>query len=106
MCAVQSSVTSYAEKNPNIVAFQTVYYFTWILRTGEQFQAECMSARGGPDRTFTPAEILAKVDEITAPVYANLSAVCRDLVDLDDNLGDPAWTDTVARMTQAARRAP
>jgi len=79
---------------------------TWILRTGEQFQAECMSARGGPDRPFTPAEILAKVDEITAPVYANLSAVCRDLVDLDDNLGDPAWTDTVARMTQAARRAP
>ena len=40
---------------------------TWIPRTGEPLEAECKSARGGPDRPFAPSEILDKVREITAP---------------------------------------
>lgn len=72
---------------------------TWILDSGERVAAECLSARGGPDRPFTPSEILDKVRGITAPVYPGMPDICRDLVALDGDLLDTTWADVVARMT-------
>ncbi len=75
---------------------------TWFLRTGERLEAECRSARGGPDRPFAPWEILEKVRGITAPVYPRMAEICQALVALDNAFLDMRWTDTVARMTAGA----
>ena len=75
---------------------------TWLLRTGERLQAECRSARGGPDRPFAPPEILDKLRRIAAPVYPHMAETCRALVALDDALLDMTWTDAVTRMTAGA----
>ena len=72
---------------------------TWLLRTGERLQAECRSARGGPDRPFAPSEILDKLRGIVLPVYPHVAETCQALVALDDALLDMTWTDAVARMT-------
>jgi 2-methylcitrate dehydratase PrpD len=72
---------------------------TWILRTGERLEAECRSARGGPDRPFTPSEILDKVRKITSPVYPRLADICQDLSELDGDTLDMTWTKVVDRMT-------
>ena len=75
---------------------------TWLLRTGERLEAECRSARGGPDRPFAPSEILEKMRGITAPVYPRMAEICQALVALDDALLDTTWTDAVARMCGGA----
>ena len=75
---------------------------TWLLRTGESLQAECRSARGGPDRPFAPSEILDKLRRIAAPVYPRMAEICESLVALDDVLLDTSWTEAVARMTAGA----
>ena len=75
---------------------------TWLLRTGERLQAECRSARGGPDRPFAPPEILDKLRGIAVPVYPHMADVCHTLVALDDALLETTWTDAVARMTGGA----
>ena len=72
---------------------------TWHLRTGERLQAECRSARGGPDRPFAPSEILDKLRGIALPVYPHMAGACQALVALDDAFLDMTWTDAVARMT-------
>ena len=74
----------------------------WLLRTGERLEAECRSARGGPDRPFAPSEILEKLLGITAPVYPRMAETCQSLVALDDALLDMTWTDAVTRMTAGA----
>ena len=75
---------------------------TWLLRTGERLEAECRSARGGPDRPFAPSEILEKARGITASVYPRMADICQALVALDDALLDTTWTDAVARMCGGA----
>ncbi len=72
---------------------------TWLLRTGERLQAECRSARGGPDRPFAPSEILDKLRGIAVSVYPRMAETCQALVDLDDALLDMTWADAVTRMT-------
>ena len=72
---------------------------TWLLRTGERLQAECRSARGGPDRPFAPSEILDKLRGIVAPVYPRMAETCQALVALDDGLLDLTWTDAVTHMS-------
>jgi len=72
---------------------------TWILRTGERLEAECRSARGGPDRPLTPSEILDKVRKITSPVYPRLADICQDLSELDGDTLEMTWTKVVDRMT-------
>ena len=75
---------------------------TWLLRTGERLEAECRSARGGPDRPFAPSEILEKARGITDLVYPRMADICQALVALDDALLDTTWTDAVARMCSGA----
>jgi len=72
---------------------------TWIFKSGEQVDAECLSARGGPDRPFAPDEIMTKLRGITAPVYPNLAGVAEELVGLEDTVLATRWNDIVTRMT-------
>ena len=75
---------------------------TWLLRTGERLQAECRSARGGPDRPFAPSEILDKLRGITAPAYPRMADTCEALVALDGALLETPWSEAVAAMTAGA----
>lgn len=75
---------------------------TWVLATGERLEAECLSARGGPDRPYSPAEIMAKVRDLTAPVYPAYPAIAEDLVGLDPSLMAEPWEAVVERLTGLA----
>ena len=77
---------------------------TWRFKSGETRQAECLSARGGPDRPFSREEILAKIAGIAAPVYPALPQVAEALTALDPELLGAGWDDVVARMTEGHSR--
>ncbi len=72
---------------------------TWRFKSGETRQAECLSARGGPDRPFSREEILAKIGGIAAPVYPAMAQVAEALTALDPELLGAGWDDLIARMT-------
>ena len=72
---------------------------TWVLASGERLEAECLSARGGPDRPYSPAEIMAKVRDITAPVYPAYPAIAKDLIGLEQGLMAQPWEAVVERLT-------
>ena len=69
------------------------------LRDGRDFDAECLSARGGPDRPFTRAEILAKIDGICDPVYPTLGTAARRAVALEPAFLALSWDRIVAEIT-------
>lgn len=68
---------------------------TWVLRSGERLTAECLSARGGPDKPFEPADILAKLGGIAAPVYPGLADAAEKLIALDPDMRARSWADVV-----------
>ena len=71
---------------------------------GTRRTAECLSARGGPDRPFARDEILAKIRGITAPAYPAMPEVLAALVAGEKSgLGKP-WAAQVAAMTAGAGR--
>lgn len=74
---------------------------TWLFKSGERRVAECLSARGGPDRPFSPDEIVAKIAAIADPVYPALAPLARSLIELDPDLLGEGWQGVVARMTGA-----
>lgn len=51
------------------------------LRSGEQFVAECPSAVGGPDRPLSEADVLEKVERMTAGRAPRFAALAASLVD-------------------------
>lgn len=74
----------------------------WTLDDGTEHEAECLSARGGPDRPFTKDEILAKIDEITRPVYPELGAAARMATALEPKMLSSRWAEVVAHFTGQA----
>ena len=72
---------------------------TWQLASGETLTEEVPSARGGPDRPFTPDEIKAKVRGIVEPAYPAMYGVLERLMALDGELAGKPWREIVGRMT-------
>ncbi|WP_420565109.1 MmgE/PrpD family protein [Thalassobaculum sp.] len=72
---------------------------TWVLSDGQRVTEECLSARGGPDRPFAPAEVRAKIRGIVDAPYSAMGAVLERLLDLDPAALDRSWADIVAEMT-------
>ncbi|MEM1431339.1 MAG: MmgE/PrpD family protein [Pseudomonadota bacterium] len=72
---------------------------TWRLRDGTELVEEVLSARGGPDLPFSPAEIRGKIHGIVSPVYPAMAGGLDALLALEpDTLARP-WSESVARMT-------
>jgi 2-methylcitrate dehydratase PrpD len=71
----------------------------WELADGSTLTEECLSARGGPDRPFTPQEIRAKISGIVAMPYPAMGPVLERLMALDGALLARPWAETVASMT-------
>jgi 2-methylcitrate dehydratase PrpD len=65
------------------------------LADGRTLGGECLSARGGPDRPFTGAEIEIKAGHILAPVYPGAFAPLAAAVQLDQTVLSRPWRDIV-----------
>ena len=68
---------------------------TWELEGGSLVARECLSARGGPDRPFTEAEIRSKIRGILHEPYPALSGAMMEIMDLAPNVLARPWRETV-----------
>jgi len=66
-----------------------------VLDDGAMLSGECLSARGGPDRPFSEAEILAKIDAIMTPAYPASPAFVAGMAALDGDLLSRRWSHIV-----------
>lgn len=66
------------------------------LSDGRVLEGECLSARGGPDRPFSPAEIIAKAEGILGGVYPRASAPLVAAAGLDEATLVRSWRAVVA----------
>ncbi|HSF95878.1 MAG TPA: MmgE/PrpD family protein [Thermohalobaculum sp.] len=71
----------------------------WELADGRRLVAECLSARGGPDRPFSAPEIAAKALGIVAAPYPAMGAELKRLLALDAAALERPWGGTVRAMT-------
>ncbi len=72
---------------------------TWELTDGARIERTCLSARGGPDRPFTDAELRDKITGIVAGPYPGLAAMAADLLVLSPALLARPWRDTAVAVT-------
>lgn len=77
---------------------------TWHLRDGRTLQAQSITARGGADMPFTPAELMDKGRELTADLFPHFTNIARKLVTATPSMRDARWRDVVAEMTRGATR--
>ena len=68
-----------------------------VLEDGSTRSAECLSARGGPDRPLSEHDLLAKIEAITAHRAPNFGAESRLLV-TNAVPGDTPWGELMERM--------
>ncbi len=76
----------------------------WELADGARIERTCLSARGGPDRPFSDAELRDKIAGILAAPCPGMVAVADGLLALSPALLARPWRDTVAAAAQAGRR--
>jgi len=72
---------------------------TLIFSGGMQFQAECLCARGSPEKPFEFETIRQKVAGICQGIYPGMSEVMDRLVALDREMLDSTWEEVVCRIT-------
>lgn len=75
---------------------------TWVMGDGARVTEECLSARGGPDRPFEPAEVRAKIRGIVDAPYPAMGPVLEQVLDLDPATLGRSWGEIVAAMTTPA----
>ena len=77
---------------------------TWELEDGTLVARETLSARGGPDRPFTEAEIRSKIRGILDESYPGLSEAMMETLDLAPDVLARPWRETVAAAGRPAGR--
>ncbi len=78
---------------------------SWALADGTRLTEECLSARGGPDRPFAPAEIRAKIRGIVEGPYPAMPAALDAVTELEPAVLGQRWAEVVAAMTGARQRS-
>ena len=68
------------------------------LVDGREFQNECLSARGGPDRPFSDEALMQKIAVLTQPVYPNLLPVLESIMGLEPGRMNQDWGSVVAEI--------
>jgi 2-methylcitrate dehydratase PrpD len=68
---------------------------------GKRVTTECLSARGGPDRPLSEAELLAKIRSLAASVLPNLTALIED--DSDPAAEGRTWREVLGGLSGTAR---
>ncbi|TAK82590.1 MAG: MmgE/PrpD family protein [Betaproteobacteria bacterium] len=69
------------------------------LRGGRTLAAECLSARGGPDRPLPAQVVLEKMDALAVPVYPAIRQVFDELMALEPRRLRQGWGDIVQKIT-------
>ncbi len=70
---------------------------TVTTTSGAVYTEECRSSLGGPDRPLSDADVLDKVELITATDFPQFAALARGLV--DGSVGDAtAWSDVIGEL--------
>lgn len=64
---------------------------TVTLKSGRTFQAECLSAQGGPDRPLPPETVFAKLDELAVPVYPRMREIFQELAKVAPTRRAQGW---------------
>ncbi len=72
---------------------------TVALRGGRTLAAECLSARGGPDRPLPPQVVLEKMDALAVPAYPAIRRVFDELIALEPWRLRQGWGDIVEEIT-------
>ena len=75
---------------------------TWHFRDGGKGEAECLSARGGPDQPFSEATIREKIDSLTSPIFPRLARGLNAIVDGEPRLLATSWRTALAQMLQVS----
>ena len=78
---------------------------TWELEDGSLVARETLSARGGPDRPFTEAEIRTKIRGILDDPYPGMSEAMMAVMDLAPDMLARPWRETVAAGGSAGRES-
>ena len=73
---------------------------TVALRGGRKLAAECLSARGGPDRPLPPQVVLEKMDALASPAYPAMRRVFDELMVLEPRRMRQGWADIVTDITR------
>lgn len=74
------------------------------LRDGRAFSAECMSARGGPDRPLPEDAWVEKMHTLASPVYPAMVEVFSDLVQADARRLAQPWPEIVTEIVNSRSR--
>ncbi len=70
------------------------------LRDGRRLQAECLSAKGGPDRPLPAHVVLEKMGALASPVYPNMRRVFEELLESPASRMARGWADIVTEICQ------
>ncbi len=69
------------------------------LHDGNSFEAECLSARGGPDRPLPPDVWIEKMRALAVPVYPGIVSVLEAIVRGDAQRLEQPWSTLVKEIT-------
>ena len=70
-------------------------YVTLVTNDGQRYSAQCLSARGGPDRPFSDNELWIKIQDLSHASASGLAQAMQDLhVQCTKNLNDSGWSKT------------
>lgn len=62
-----------------------------VLKDGREVHAQCLSARGGPDRPWAAGVIEHKIHQLTAPLSPRLADILLELIELPSDLLERPW---------------
>lgn len=68
------------------------------LSSGHRLEAECLSARGGPDRPLPPETVLEKMSALASPAYPRMRPVFEQLMALPAARMAQGWGDIVTEI--------
>jgi 2-methylcitrate dehydratase PrpD len=66
-----------------------------VLRDGRQVDAQCLSARGGPDRPWEPGVIENKIHQLTRPLSPRLADTLLELTELPTQVLQRPWPEVL-----------
>lgn len=70
------------------------------LRDGSKLQAECLSAKGGPDRPLPTQVVLEKMSALASPVYPKMRRVFEEILESPASRMAHGWADMVTEICQ------
>ena len=73
---------------------------TIVMADGRRETAECLSARGGPDRPLQPSEVVSKANAILAAPYPFAIERLQSFLTCNSATLKATWADTVADITR------